>query len=55
MLSIYAQKSDDGSVILLDFNTKEKVATYPSHLSNKPTKRNKYVMFNCYRYNLVWV
>ena len=23
--------------------------------SNKPTKRNKYVMLNCYRWKLVWI
>ncbi len=30
-------------------------ARYPWYYSNKPTRRNRYVMHNCARYRLVWL
>jgi hypothetical protein len=33
----------------------QRAARYPWHYSNKPTRRNRYVIHNCFRYNLVWV
>ena len=29
--------------------------TWPAYMSNKPTKRNKKVMLNCYYWAPVWV
>lgn len=29
-------------------------ARWPWHYSNKPTRRNKTVMFNCWKWMLVW-
>jgi hypothetical protein len=33
----------------------QKYARWPWHYSSKPTKRNKAVTINCFRYRLVWV
>ena len=28
---------------------------YPWHYHSKPKLRNRYIMLNCYRWNLVWL
>jgi len=30
-------------------------ARYPWHHEDKPTRRNKYVTLNCYKWRVVWV
>ena len=30
-------------------------AVWPYYYSNKPTRRNKTAMLNCYRWNVVWL
>lgn len=34
---------------------KEPVVRYKWYHGSKPTRRNKYLMHNCFRYNLVWL
>jgi hypothetical protein len=33
----------------------EVACRWPWYYSNKPTKRNKTVMMNCYRWNIEWI
>lgn len=33
----------------------ERAARWPWHYSNKPTRRNRRVMFNCYRWSARWL
>ena len=54
MLTLYAKKLDGGSVTLQDENGIIKCEFQKYH-SSKPTKRNKYITYNCYRYKLVWL
>lgn len=41
--------------IYRDRECKKPFATFLFDRKNKPTKRNKYVTLNCYRWNLIWV
>lgn len=55
MITLYLRKYLDG---VAAYNAKEdsnSIAFWPSYLSNKPTKRNKYVMLNCYKYRIEWI
>ncbi|MBX9839905.1 MAG: hypothetical protein K2X69_16505 [Silvanigrellaceae bacterium] len=56
LIRVYGFKNKDKSVAI--FTDKEKstqIAIYPADYSSTPTKRNKYVMLNCYKYRLIWI
>lgn len=56
MNKVYAHKFPDGQVVCYADNlAMQRVAVFPSHYSNKPTKRNKYVVINCFKYLLEWI
>ena len=38
-----------------DKEGKDIVFCIPWHRDSKPTRRNKYIMYNCFKYRLVWV
>ncbi len=42
-------------VLYADKEATIKKGTYRWDLSNKPTRRNKFVNFNCFRYRLKWI
>ena len=55
MLKLYLQKQTDRSVCGFRRRTdKVACATWMDWHSRKPTRRNKYVMFNCYKWRAVW-
>ncbi len=55
MITVFAKKLPNGDVqIYHDKECTQKFALFQSHFSSKPTRRNKYVTLNCYRYNLEW-
>lgn len=53
LIALIARKNADGSVSVFDTDGTQK-ATFDRDLSNKPTRRNKYVTLNCFRYALTW-
>jgi hypothetical protein len=56
MITVYAHKFHDEEIrIYSDKLGMKRMAIFPNHLSNKPSKRNKYIMLNCYRYKLEWI
>lgn len=42
-------------VIYSDKEGQNKKCVFRWDLSSKPTRRNKYVMINCFRYKLEWI
>lgn len=69
-LTIYARKEPSTDEILLKYSpyqkeydvvlyadkeAKTKRGAFRWDLSNKPTRRNKFVNFNCFRYRLEWI
>ena len=42
-------------VIYRDPEAQNRAGRYPWHYSNKPNRRNKYIMKNCNRYRLIWL
>lgn len=42
-------------VIYRDNQAQDKSCVFRWDLSNKPTRRNKYVTVNCFRYKLQWI
>jgi hypothetical protein len=56
-LTLWAQKMPDGSVALRERPEAggRVVSTHPAHYTNKPTRRNRWVMHNCFRYRLAWI
>jgi hypothetical protein len=55
MKHLFAMKDKDNGNVVITQPYGEHVATFPSHLSNKPDYRNKYVTINCVDYILKWV
>lgn len=56
MITLYLKKAENNSVVAFrSINDKLPVACWASTNSNKPDKRYKYVMFNCYRYKIQWI
>lgn len=56
MIAVYAHKFPDGQVVCYaDTLAMRRVAVFGRDLSNKPTKRNKHVTINCYKYILEWI
>lgn len=54
--TVYAFKTSQGDVkIYKDRQCIDFICVFPEHLSNRPTKRNKYVTIDCYKYLLEWV
>lgn len=41
--------------IYKDKEATRKFARFPWYYSSKPTKRNKYVTLNCYKWRLQWI
>lgn len=39
----------------MDKECKAAIARFPWHHTGKPTRRNKYIMLNCYRYRVEWI
>lgn len=63
MFILEAKKMPDGSVIVghPSYINEDGVTMPMRHLmqfdkyrKDKPTKRNKYIMYNCYKYRLLW-
>lgn len=55
-LTVYARKLPNGGVaIYRDKAATNQFCQFESHLSNKPTRRNKWVTVNCYRWALEWI
>lgn len=42
-------------VIYSDAQAQRTKCVFSLYLSNKPTRRNKYVTINCFRYKLEWI
>jgi len=56
LLPVYARKNPDGTVsIFRDAEGSNHFATFQAHSRSKPTRRNKYVTLNCYRWALNWI
>lgn len=53
MLTVYAEKLPSGNV-LITRESGEVFCEWDRFYSNCPTKRNKYVTLNCYKWNLSW-
>jgi hypothetical protein len=53
LLTVKAYKDSGGSVTLYLDN--KQVAYYPPEYTNKPTKRNKHITLNCFKFKLQWV
>lgn len=53
LLTLYARRHPDGSVTLHNADGAQ-VARYDVWHSLRPTKRNRYVTHNCFRYLLQW-
>lgn len=53
-LTLYAKKLPNKNVQIQDADGNVK-CEWPWHYSSCPTRRNKYVMYNCYRYKLEWL
>lgn len=53
LLSVYAQKMPNGDVLITRENG-EKFARYDGSSLYKPTRRNKFITLNCYKWALVW-
>jgi len=54
IFTLRAMRDSSGAVILCRPTTGEIVGIIPAHHSNKPDRRNKYIMHNCTRYHLIW-
>lgn len=54
MATLYAKKDKTGNVHLYFDEICTKVAGIFPAYSTKPTKRNKYIMYNCHKYRLQW-
>jgi len=50
-----SEKHQRDIVLYQDTLCRKPVARYPWHFGNKPTKRNKFVTHNCFRFRLQWV
>lgn len=60
METLYARKHYIGTIryevqLFKDKECTERVARFPSHLSNKPTKRNSWTVVNCAKVALEWL
>jgi hypothetical protein len=53
LLTVKAYKDSGGSVTLYLDN--KQVAYYLPEYTNKPTKRNKHITLNCFKFKLEWV
>jgi hypothetical protein len=55
-LKIYAAKDNaDNVLVFKDEQQTQHACTFGAWRSDKPTKRNKWLNYNCYRYRLVWL
>jgi len=54
LLTLKAQKQQNGDVHLFN-QSGQRVACYDRFRSNKPDRRYKFVMHNCFRYKLEWI
>jgi len=52
LIEVYAEKQPNGDVIISHTNGKHFV-TYPWY-ADKPTRRNKYITLDCYKWRLIW-
>jgi hypothetical protein len=50
-----ARKNDYSIIVWADQEKTERKAIIPWYHSNKPDKRNKYLMINCYRWRIEWL
>lgn len=56
LLSVYARKRQGGDVeIYRDPEMTRPFCTFDRWRSSKPTKRNKWITLNCYRWKLIWI
>lgn len=56
LLSIYAVKDSRGNVLVYkDPNRRVNVCAFEHWRSDRPTRRNRWLTINCYRYRLVWL
>lgn len=56
LLNMYAERDVMGDVHVYRDEKKEKhVCTFLRGMSSTPTRRNKYIMINCWRWRLNWL
>ena len=48
-------KQQRDAVIYRDRQCRQFFCRIPWHYSTRPTRRNKYITLNCYRWRLIWV
>lgn len=55
-LSIYAAKGSHGTVLIYkDRAMRVNVCAFERWRTDRPTRRNRWISYNCYRYRLVWL
>lgn len=56
IITRYAYKEKDGHVTIYDDDLgKSVVGQYKNYMTNKPTKRNKRIVMDCWTFNLQWI
>jgi len=51
----FANKRDYTVIVWADKEKTSRKAIIPWYHSNKPTKRNKYLTLNCYKWRVEWI
>lgn len=55
-ITVYARKLPSGGVaIYRNKDATNQFCQFASYMTNKPTRRNKWVTLNCYRWRLEWI
>lgn len=56
LLKLYAVKDNSGNVLIFrDREQTNHACTFGVWRSDRPTRRNRWLMFNCYKWGLVWI
>ena len=63
LLTVYLEKTKDlgakgknfSVIAWADKNKVERKCVFPWYSTNKPVKRNKFVMINCYKWQIEWL
>lgn len=56
MITLYLHKFHDGEVVAYaDQLGMRRIALWNKDYTNRPTKRNKYIMLNCNKYKIEWI
>lgn len=55
-LTLYAERLENGDVAIYgDASKQTHRCTFARWRSDRPTRRNRWLMLNCYRWRLVWL